>query len=313
MARDMFIAAARLRDEDATLFVVQEAIRRDSLRAPGVDAIYKGHFMQLVETENPKALLLQGQLYERRGNHRQAFHIYEQLLATDLGKRAETDNKVEFGDAWVALGKLRLRVQKDLKGAETAISKAAFECDNPTAYYELGKAFTPPPSAEYEDYMLKAAASGEIEAAHELGKLYFGQAQGKIPSDDLSSSKTPINTTSGATEHGIARNNGRLALSTSAALEKRDLARQWFTISAESDITGSQVYLAVLLHKLGRSTKGREWLKAASDSRDYKDWKKAVTFLNENWTVGHFDFAGMDIEELRKGRTVDDVKTKHVG
>ncbi|KAL8831292.1 MAG: hypothetical protein Q9191_000948 [Dirinaria sp. TL-2023a] len=312
MARDMFMAAARLRDEEATLFVVQEAIRRDSLHAPGVDAIYKGHFMQLMEIENPRALLLQGQLYERRRNHRQAIHLYEKLLASDLEKRAETDNKVEFGDAWVALGKLRLRVKNDLEGAERAISKAALEYDNPTAFSELAKAFTPPSSAEYESYMLKAAASGDAEAAHELGKLYFDQAQGKIPSNDLGSTKASTKATSGANGDETFEKVGRLALSASTALEKRNLARQWFTISAESNITGSQVYLAVLLHSLGKFTEGWEWLKAASDSKDYKDWKKAVTFLSEKWTIDHFSFAGMDIEGLRKGLVADRTETERV-
>ena len=312
MARDMFMAAAKLHDEEAILFIMQEAIRRDSLHAPGVNSIYKGQFTEMVEREHPRALLLQCQLHERRGNHRQACCLYERFLMSDHTQKQEAENNDEFGDAWVTLGKLRLRIKEDLTGAETAISKAALKYDNPTAYYELGKAFTKPSSAEYESYMLKAAASGEAEAAHELGKLYFGQAQGKVLLNGQSSPRVPTKATTGATEYGSLKPNGRLAPSPNTALEKRNLARQWFAIGADLDITGSQVYLAVLFHKLGKFVEGRQWLETASKSKNAKDWKKAIDFLAEKWTAVHFDFASMDIDALRKGIGTDYAETDPV-
>ena len=303
MARDMLLAAARLHDESAIFLVIQEAVRLGSIEAPGVGFIYKSCFKPLVERGYPKALYLEGQLCERQGKNEKALGLYEKLVAGNATESTGTEHDVDCGGAWIAISKLRA-LKGDRMGVEAAISTAAFQYDNPAAYYQLAKIFTNPSSAEYETLMLKAAASGEAKASHELGVLYFAQSQGKIPLNDRSTLEKQVTGTKSETEEDRLRREGRLATNSYAATEKRKQARQWFVLGADAQITGSQVYLAVLLHKLGKLEEGWQWLDSASSSKDYQAWIKIITFLAEHWNLAHSDFSRVDIEGLRRGLSV---------
>jgi tetratricopeptide (TPR) repeat protein len=296
-ARDLLLAAAKLRDEPAIFLVIQEALRRGSLGAPGVDFIYRTTFKILVEKSHPKALYLEAQLCERQGNNDRALALYEKLVARDT-EDASSENDVDYGTAWMAISKLRAR-KGDRAGVGKAIERAAFRFENPAAYYQLAKVFTSPSTAEYEGFLLKAAASGEVRAAHELGVLYFSQSQGRVPVDDRGASNTKVVGVKGKTGEETRGREEMLAVDSKAAIEKRKLARQWFALGADAGLTGSQVYLAALLHKLGKLEEGLKWLQAARNSKDSQTWVKVINHLREHWDLADSDFSHVDIEGIR--------------
>jgi len=296
-ARDLLLAAAKLRHEPAVFLVIQEALRRGSLGAPGVDYTYRTTFKTLVETGHPKALYLEAQLCERQGNNDRALNLYEKLVAGNT-EDASSENDVDYGAAWLAISRLRAR-KGDRAGVRKAIERAAFRFENPAAYYQLAKVFTSPSVAEYEGYLLKAAASGEVRAAHELGVLYVSQSQGRDPVDDRRVAKTKVTSVKGTTEEETPKPEGKLAVDSKVAIEKRKVAGQWFALGADAGLTGSQVYLAALLHKLGKVEEGLQWLQVATNTKDFQGWIKVIGYLREHWDLAHSDFSRMDIEGIR--------------
>lgn len=295
---DMLMAAAELNDEEAVFLVMEEAMRRDGIRTLVVDKIYKGPFKRMLGEGHPRAHIQQAQLYEHRGHRAEALRVYEKLVSNPA-KELETQYNAEFGDAWFALGRLRLLVANNRRGARAAIEKAALQHDNLKAYYELGINYTKQTDPEREHYLLKAAASGETKAAHELGTLYFSQSQGIIPIPDIPSSKRRT------VEDKASESKHMKPVDASVASKRRNLARQWFAVGAESDNTGSQVYMAILHHKLGELAEGRRWLEAALKSKGFSDWTTAAKVLAANWTLPNADFTKMDVRKLRRGLSVN--------
>ncbi|KAL9620002.1 MAG: hypothetical protein Q9204_008251 [Flavoplaca sp. TL-2023a] len=82
--------------------------------------------------------------------------------------------------------------------------------------------------------------------------------------------------------------------------DKRAEAMEWFHVAAESSITASQVYLAILLRDVGRSAEGLEWLQKAAKSHDADDWNEGVEYFKQMWRRSDQDPVFMDIESLRK-------------
>jgi len=262
-----------------------------------VDFIYKTTFKALLEKGHPKALYLEAQLSERQGNNDRTLALYEKLVAGNT-EDARAENDVDHGAAWMAISKLRAR-KGDRAGVGKAIERAAFRFDNPAAYYQLAKVFTSPSAAEYEGFLLKAAASGEVRASHELGVLYFSQAQGRVPADNRGASSTKTAGGKGKTEEETPGQEGKLAVDSRAAIKKRKLAEHWFALGADAGLTGSQVYLAALLHKLGKVEEGLQWLQAATNTKDFQSWVIVIDYLREHWDLAHSDFSRVDIEGIR--------------
>ena len=296
----MLFTAARLCDTPAIFLVIKEALRNDSLRAPGVEFIYKSCFQPLVEKGLPRALYLEAQLCEAQGQNERALGLYLRLIADNAKRPASTEYDLDYGAVWMAISKFKAR-KGDRTGFEEAIHTAAFRYDNPAAYYELAKVFTDSASSKYESFLLKAAASGEVKASHELGVLYFSQSQGQLPVDDRSASNREVTTENSKTNEEALSPEGKLAMNSNTATNKRNIARQWFALGADAGLTGSQVYLAALLHELGKFDEGWQWLEAASKSTESSTWGKVITFLVEHWNLAHSDFSRLNIEGLRKG------------
>lgn len=310
-ARDMLLAAARLRDESAVLLVIQAAVEQGSLGAPGVGFLYKACFQPLVEKGNPRALYIEAQLCERQQQNGKALSLYEKLVGVGPKESADTEGYVDYGAAWMAISKLKAQ-KGDRDGVKEAIDKAALQHDNPTAYYQIAKAFTKSP-AEYEGFLLKAAVSGEIKAAHGLGVLYFYQSLGRFPPGNLTASNKKSIANKDKLEEEAISPEEKQAVTSSAAAEKRKIAQQWFALGADADLTGSQVYLACLLHKSKDVESGLQWLKAACNSKDFVKWEKVVTFLGQKWNSADYDISRIDIEGLRNGSVPISVSTNAKG
>ena len=300
-ARDLLLASARLGDDEATLLVIKEAIKLRNLTTPTMVAmIYQQRFRPMVQRKHPAAVYLQGQKNESEGQHGHALKLYESVVTANA-ESFDTIGDISGVDIWKALGKLRAK-NGDRKGAEAAIRVAALQYDDPAALFQLAKTFTSPSLAEYESFMLKAAASGEAKAAHELGLLYLKQSQGKIPVvDRVHSSEPNESNASGHVQSPRERYKEGLA----AGKQKRLEAREWFHIGAESGIIGSQVYLALLLRESGKHEDGRQWLLSAGkredvDSKEKEAWAKVIEYFVTRWDDSDNNLESIDVDKMRR-------------
>lgn len=263
-AQKLLFAASKLGDSAATFLLVKEAIRFGSLKSPNLIGPRR-HLQTLADEGNLTAVYLAGQIYESEGNSSQALKIYEMAtssLGDVLNGEKAPDNSL--GDIWKAMSKIKASAG-DYLGAETAIRECALQYDDPWAYYELAKVYTSPSSQDYEDYMLKAAASGQPLAAHELGLLYYKQIQGRY----LTHQDNLLNAHAESLEKPRDQKydiQGATIMTPKIKLEKGTQARDWFSVGAESNLSISQLYLAVLLRAAGKTSEGLAWLERASSS-----------------------------------------------
>lgn len=225
-------------------------------------------------------MYLAGQISEYKGKSAHAIEIYEKATES-IGGAPEGINAPNniLRDIWKAMSRAKAFLG-DHDGAEAAIRTCALQLDDPVAYYELAKSFTSPSSQDYEVYMLKAAASGEPKAAHELGVLYHKQSQGGTLASRNSISSKRINKSAMPKVKNVVDGQGLPLLSSKIVSEKSTQAREWLTIGAESDIPVSQLYLAVLLRAAGKSNEGFEWLARTPGSGN---WYSAMSWLRSMW------------------------------
>ena len=276
-AQKLLFAASKLGDSTATFLLIKEAIRFGRLGNSNLISSRR-HLQTLADEGNVTAMYLAGQIHELEGKLSHALKLYESvtssLVDAPYGDKAY-DNTLS--DIWKAVSRLKAKAG-DKSGAQDAIRTCALQYDDPVAYYELAKAYTSPQSNDYENYMLKAAASGEPKAAHELGVLYLKQFQGNaFVSPD---------TTSNANDRRLKEPMIQCTISApptiapKMASAKTIQAREWFAIAAESDIPISQVYFAILLRAEGKPGEGLEWLDRASS---VLKWTAAMSSLRSMW------------------------------
>lgn len=299
-ARDLVFASARLGDDEAILLIIKEAVKLDDLSSPRVALIYQQRFRPMLQRKHPAALYLEGQKFEREGQSRRALEIYEEIVAANTTETFAAFGDITGAEIWKALGKLRAK-NKDRNGAEAAISTAALQYDDPGALFQLAKTFTSPSAREYELYMLKAAASGEAKAAHELGLLYLKQSQGRISMTGQASSTELMPQTGAITDRLSHERKTKFAVEPVVAMTKRRDAQEWFSIGAESGIIGSQLYLAILLRDLGKLDDGLRWLTLAGkpgdlDSKEFHTWNPVVSHIANKWHDSDLKLADLDVD-----------------
>lgn len=272
-------AASGLGDSAATFLLIKEAMKFKRLRSPDLAGPQR-HLGTLADEGNPSAMYLAGQISEYEGKFAHAIKRYEKAMESVGGapEGIKAPNNI-LGDIWKAMSRAKA-FAGDHNGAEAAIRTCALQLDDPVAYYELAKTFTPPSSQDYEVYMLKAAASGEPKAAHELGVLYHKQSQGGTLTSRNSISSGQIKNTATPKGKNVVNGQGSALLSPKMVLEKSTQAREWLTIGAESDIPISQLYLAVLLRAAGKPNEGLEWLARTPGSTN---WNPAISWLRSMW------------------------------
>ena len=302
-ARDLLFASARLGDDEAILLVIKEAIKlRNLTTSKMVAVIYQQRFRSMVQRKHPAAVYLQGQKIESEGQHRHALELYESAVTMNA-ESFQMIGGIGGADIWRAIGVLRAK-NGDRKGAEAAIRAAALQYDDPASLFQLAKTFMSPSLAEYESFMLKAAASGVAKAAHELGLLYFKQSQGKISVIDRAQSSEPNG--SNASGHIQSPERGmRYEKDSATAKQKRLEAREWFHVGAESGIIGSQVYLALLLREFGKLEDGRQWLLSAGKREDFyskenEGWSKVIEYFVTRWDDSNYNLESIDVEKTRR-------------
>lgn len=228
--RDLLLAASKLKDPSGTLLLSKISLKEGR----AMPSACLQHFKEMISENNYAALFVQGQIYEAGKQYSLALEMYmKSLNSTSEGQRGAEAFDITLGEVWISV--YRLLFRKDKEGAHTAIKKAALEYDEPSAYYLLAKEFTPQTSSDYEKYMLKAAASGEIRAVAALGKYYLQQSQRKQSLAFNKSLHNPVMSSSQENEDSAEAQEASSRGSTEAR-EASALAREWLNISAEANI-----------------------------------------------------------------------------
>jgi hypothetical protein len=291
IAQALLRAASQLKEPSATFLLCEIAARYHGGVVP---AAQLQHLKQMIfEDKNCAAMYMQGRIYEAEKRDSFALEMYSRSLDNvGEGYDGSKEFKITLGDVWMGIYRMKKR-GKDREGAHVAIKKAALEYDDSAAYYLLAKEFTSETSSEYENYMMKAAASGEMEAVDALGIYYFKQAQETGSSFSAASPVDRVENPMGDTDNVSRASHG------SSSNEKRkglDLAREWFMIGAEANIPSSQVHLAVILRHEGKFSEGLDWLNRASSSQS---WANTVTWFKGFWESSTVDFMQINVENLR--------------
>jgi len=173
--------------------------------------------------ENPQAMMLLGKILLGQQKERDALVLF----------RKATRGSLDFegaADALVNIGRILLK-DGDKKGAEVILRKAALELDDPSAYFYLSKTQAHA-SPEQKVYLLKAAASGIVEAHHNLGAIELAWAQEKA---------------------GVGKE---------VPVDYR-MAKEWFEVAAAEGFGLSMLNLALICKATGNIDEGRKWLERA--------------------------------------------------
>ncbi|KAL8999737.1 MAG: hypothetical protein Q9188_005819 [Gyalolechia gomerana] len=284
--------------------IVQDAMSTGRLREPQLTSPLK-IVKDYADQGYPKAVFIWGQLTETQGKHSEALEFYQKWTEIYAEARqsppfSQTMDMVQLANVSKAFARLQAR-SGDRAGAEAAIREAAQVYDDPTSGYYLAVEFTAPSSPEFETYLLKAAALGNPNAAHELGVLYFSQSRQGIPIINPTLTQTSTHNKKPTSESKTSIPPTSPPLPREQIRNKQATAMEWFTIAATSGITTSQIYLALLLRSEGRADEGLEWLQAASNSKDKEEWTEAIDYLKRIWRLHDTpDLMQIDIEALRK-------------
>ena len=162
---------------------------------------------------------------------------------------------------------------------------AAVEYDDPKAYYHLARSFVQSYGMMYEEYMLKAAASGNINAAHELGLYYFRQSKGSVMT--------------GLNKGGTRKPHASLEPLPAVVDKMRELAQQWFAVAADAGVVSSMVHIAVLVRGPDFAVYGQDWLDRAQAADTQREWSNTIKMLGRQKYDPSLDFRGEDIEAMQ--------------
>lgn len=289
--------ATELEDPGAVLLLVQEDLKRKGVREEKIGQVMKRAYEvlgKLVRTENPAALFLTGRKYERQGKTKLALEMYLKSTEITAGVYTGADSvNISHGDAWTAIGKLRMQ-GNDKIGAKQAIRKAALEYDDSAAYLYLATKLTDPSSDKYVRYLLKAAISEETQAAGELGAFYFKKLQKSGSFIRKSSHPTDMDS-----NKPVTLRVGRGQFKDQDEWELWTQAFEWLSLASERKIASSQVYYAIMCRALSKPNVGLQWLEEASQSP-----KLATTIirLKEMWFSEDLDLSDFNLEKVLQNK-----------
>ena len=180
IAKSIFLSASELGDEFATVTLIEQALRhsrREDLKKPEL-RVARVQLEKMAQSDNAGAKVLQARVLDLEGGDvEKTLDLLEEAVVQGRRKDDESVNKEEQRDAkgpdpslgvvWMAIARAQEKLGQQ-NAAKKAIENAALAHDNPQAYYQLAER-SDPASAEYIEYMLKAAASGVGNAAYKVG------------------------------------------------------------------------------------------------------------------------------------------------
>ncbi|KAI9702452.1 MAG: hypothetical protein M1836_000932 [Candelina mexicana] len=249
VAKNLLLAACSLSDPEATFRLVSQAIKKQQLGHYELRTAMQS-LERLANKKHPQALVLKGQIAMSRCQEAAALKFFEEATQSTT----ETpDNGYDVGgprEGWLALGRGLLK-QRNYTKAEQAFRIAA-DMDDPVAYHYLAN--LPKTSrGDREVHLLKAASSGIMLAAHELGLLYAERAK-KAPS--------------------VKRGDWLLR------------AHEWFCVSGSDKYIPSLLEKAVLLKANDQYEEGLEALKEAEKCESAPDYIQQIKEVQIEFFIG---------------------------
>jgi TPR repeat protein len=221
------LTASELGDDEATIILVVAGIRSGNFRD------YEKPLKKLgvmAKEGNPRAMTLSGRIAASQGGNKEALGWFRKATQGPTGLDFE-----EAGEALVCEGQLLMK--DDTKAAQAVLRKAALELDDPSAYFYLAE-LEEKGSQSQAVYLMKAASSGIIEAAHELGSIELSK-------------------TTKASEGNSPPSYG--------------IAREWFQLAAVGDYGPSMLQLAQICKESGEPDEGLKWLEKAKKREDVRE------------------------------------------
>ncbi|KAF2100229.1 hypothetical protein NA57DRAFT_73839 [Rhizodiscina lignyota] len=187
-------ACSAAKEPNATIELVKIAHRRDQLHLAHFKAPLS-HLAVLVREMDPRAMVLQAQMFEDQGKLKEALTLYQKATSfktrwREMLRDAELDDDqldiitksedpTDYGvdSAYTAMGALYARAFNDTENAIKSFEKGALEGGDPEAFhalaqYELKDPDNPVYTEKYIEYETKAAASCHLEAAYAVAKFY---------------------------------------------------------------------------------------------------------------------------------------------
>jgi hypothetical protein len=160
-----------VKDSSCSLQVFSQGLQRGSLHhalfAPAVR-----HVEELAANGNdPAAMVLVAEKYRMDGALSKALRFAEAAQDKAVGLQTALPKA-----PWYVIARVK-QAMKDEVGEQIAVEHGAFKDDDPDAYLYLAKNFTRGDQDRCMQYALKAAASGNLDAAVEVGRGYLAQAE----------------------------------------------------------------------------------------------------------------------------------------
>lgn len=291
------------RGHDLCFEILKRALATGTLKNPKIASCLT-LLTDLAGQGYPQAVLLQGQILEREGKRRETLHFYQEWTEVYAEARqsppfSESMDAPSLANISKGLARLRFRFG-DRAGAEEALREAPLVYDDPVAYHHLAVDFTKPGSEDYNSYLIKAAAAGQVKAAQELGSLYvrISRHGTVLETPNLWNSNGPCKVSDAPSLPGLPTSQ---PLPQEEILSLRATAMEWYAVAATSGITDSQVCLALLLRAAGRADEGFTWLLSASKSENAEEWAEAIDYFKTIWRHPNApDPMRMDIDSMRK-------------
>lgn len=234
------MSASELGEKTATFELIQSGINTGRLHEYQAPLRRLG---LLAKKDNDlEAMALLGKVLFSQQKHDEALQWFQKATKPPTGNLDFAGS----GDALVYEGRI-LSKKGDKKGAEESFKKAALELDEPLGYFHLSQTQEPGSSTQ-EIYLMKAAASGILEAMHNLGVLELEKLkkEGKKP----------------------------------ASLNDYGMAREWLQVAAADGFGASMLNMALMCRSVGEEENGLTWLDSAEKVPGVE---KEATKLRREW------------------------------
>jgi len=160
------LSASKLGNQEATFRLIVSGIRSGSFK----DYEQPLKRLQIMAKENnPTAMTLLGRILANQGRDGEALELFRKATRGPAGLGLKVLEKLLFARDNFLWNRMRRRPKQYFR-------KAAFELDDPSAYYYLSE-LQEESSLNQAVYLMKAASSGIVEAAHKLGSVELLKAK----------------------------------------------------------------------------------------------------------------------------------------
>jgi tetratricopeptide (TPR) repeat protein len=256
LGKTLLFSASAIGEPSATIFLIDSALKNKQLDSP----LYTAPFTHLRTLAAPphcniEAMVLLGKIYRSQGDKGMALQLFRQAASIKTSSTQEgMDSQMPLpgvASALVHIG-IILEDQGNKSDAKDAFRKAALEHDDSTGYYHLARMEEELSETQWT-YLLKSAASGNLNAAVRLGEMH--QIRARLP-------------------------NGF-----ESAMKERQMAKEWHYLSALAGKTDSTFHLIIMFTQEDKMQSALKWMEMAENS-PRESVAKAIKKLREDLESG---------------------------